>query len=161
MINKTHIRLISSDNQKLTIDIKSCEKSKLLKDILIDYEKEEDLPLPEVDSETLKYVIEYLEHYKNSEPIPINKPLVNNDIKIVLEKQPWDLEFISKFSEEALYKLINAANYMDIYPLLSLSCCRIACELQDKPISEIQKIIGIECDMTEEQKKEYDQFPID
>ena len=58
MNNKTHIRLISSDNQKLTIDIKSCEKSKLLKDILIDYEKEEDLPLPEVDSETLKYVIE-------------------------------------------------------------------------------------------------------
>ena len=161
MNNKTHIRLISSDNQKLTIDIKSCEKSKLLKDILIDYEKEEDLPLPEVDSETLKYIIEYLEHYKNSEPIPIEKPLKSNDIKIVLEKQPWDLEYISKLSEESLHKLISAANYMDIYPLLSLSCCRIACELQDKPISEIQKFIGIECDMTEEQKKEYDQYPIE
>jgi len=31
MLDKSQIRLINSDNQKLTIDIKSCEKSKLLK----------------------------------------------------------------------------------------------------------------------------------
>jgi hypothetical protein len=161
MQENSRISLISSDKKRLYIDQKSCEKSKLLHGILIDYEKKEDLPIPEVDAETLKYVIEYLEHYKNSEPIPIEKPLKNNDIKQVLEKQPWDYEFISKISEECLLKLINAANYMDIYPLLSLSCCRVACKLQDKPINEIQKILGIECDMTEEQKKEYDQYIID
>ena len=46
---------------------------------------------------------------------------------------------------------------LNIYLLLSLSCCRIVCELQDK----LEKIIGIECDMTEEQKKEYDQYAIE
>ena len=81
MLDKSQIRLINSDNQKLTIDIKSCEKSKLLKNILIDYEKEEDFPLSGIDSETLKYIIEYLEHYKNREQFQLK-----NHLKIMILK---------------------------------------------------------------------------
>ncbi len=50
---------------------------------------------------------------------------------------------------------------MDIGSLLQLSCCRIASEMVDKPVDEVQKTFGIENDMTEEEMKEYDKYPID
>jgi hypothetical protein len=31
----------------------------------------------------------------------------------------------------------------------------------DKPVDEVQKTFGIENDMTEEEMKEYDKYPID
>ena len=50
---------------------------------------------------------------------------------------------------------------MDIPSLLQLSLCRIGSEMLDKPIEEVQKKFEIECDMTEEEKKEYDKYPLD
>jgi S-phase kinase-associated protein 1 len=159
MSENSEITLVSSENKQFKIAEKAAVRSKLIQGILTDYEKGEDLPLPEVNSETLETVIKYLEHYVNDEPKEIPKPLKDGDLSKILE--PWDYEYISKVSLENSIKLVNAANYMDIGSLLQLSCCRIASEMVDRPVDEVQKLFGIECDMTEEEMKEYDKYPID
>ena len=159
MSDNTQITLVSSENKQFKISEKAAIRSKLIQGILTDYEKGEDLPLPEVKSETLETIIKYLEHYINEEPKDPPKPLKDGDLSKVLDK--WDYEFISKISLENTIDLVNAANYMDIGSLLQLSCCRIASEMVDKPVDEVQKTFGIENDMTEEEMKEYDKYPID
>ena len=158
MAENVQITLKSKENKQFKISEKAANRAKVIKDILIDYEKGEDIPL-EIDSDTLEIIIKYLEHYANEEPKNIQKPLKTGDLSKVLE--PWDFEFISKISLDKAIDLVNGANYMDIPSLLQLSLCRIGSEMLDKPIEEVQKKFEIECDMTEEEKKEYDKYPLD
>ena len=158
MAENVQITLKSKENKQFKISEKAANRAKVIKDILIDYEKGEDIPL-EIDSDTLEIIIKYLEHYSNEEPKNIQKPLKTGDLSKVLE--PWDFEFISKISLDKAIDLVNGTNYLDIPSLLQLSLCRIGSEMLDKPIEEVQKKFEIECDMTEEEKKEYDKYPLD
>ena len=158
MSENTEITLVSSEDKQFKIAEKAAVRSKLLQGILTDYDKKE-VPLKEIDSETLETIIKYLEHYVNGEPKEIPKPLQHRDLSKILD--PWDYDFISKISIDNSIKLVNAANYMDIGPLLHLSCCRIASEMVDRPVEEVRKLFEIENDMTEEEMKEIDQYPLD
>ncbi len=158
MAENTFITLKSSEGKEFKISEKAAKRAKVFNDLLEDYGKNENIPL-EINSETLESVIKYLEHYENQEPKNIEKPLKSGDLTKVLDT--WDYEFISKFSLEKSVDLVNAANYINLDSLLQLSLCRIASEMVDQPIEEVQKKFGIESDMTEEEKKEIDQYPLD
>ena len=158
MESEKTITLKSSDNQSFQIGTKAASRSKLINDILKDYQDESDFPLPEVDGKTLKKIIEYLEHYKDSEPKEIPKPLKDSKLENVIEK--WDADYILPIPKEECVGIINAANYMDIPSLLQLACAKIAALMMDLPVEEIQKEFGIENDMTEEEAAEYDKYPI-
>ena len=158
MAENTKITLKSSEDKQFKISEKAAKRAKVFNDLLEDYGKNENIPL-EINSETLESVIKYLEHYENQEPKNIEKPLKSGDLTKVLDT--WDYEFISKFSLEKSVDLVNAANYINLDSLLQLSLCRIASEMVDQPIEEVQKKFGIESDMTEEEKKEIDQYPLD
>ena len=158
MAENTLITLKSSEDKQFKISEKAAKRAKVFNDLLEDYGKNENIPL-EINSETLESVIKYLEHYENQEPKNIEKPLKSCDLTKVLDT--WDYEFISKFSLEKSVDLVNAANYINLDSLLQLSLCRIASEMVDQPIEEVQKKFGIESDMTEEEKKEIDQYPLD
>ena len=158
MAENAQITLKSSEDKQFKISEKAAKRAKVFNDLLEDYGKNENIPL-EINSETLESVIKYLEHYENQEPKIIEKPLKSSDLTKVLDT--WDYEFISKFSLEKSVDLVNAANYINLDSLLQLSLCRIASEMVDQPIEEVQKKFGIESDMTEEEKKEIDQYPLD
>ena len=158
MESEKTITLKSSDVQSFQIGTKAASRSKLINDILKDYQDESDFPLPEVDGKTLKKIIEYLEHYKDSEPKEIPKPLKDSKLENVIEK--WDADYILPIPKEDCVSIINAANYMDIPSLLQLACAKIAASMMDLPVEEIQKEFGIENDMTEEEAAEYDKYPI-
>ena len=158
MAENAQITLKSSEDKQFKISEKAAKRAKVFNDLLEDYGKNENIPL-EINSETLESVIKYLEHYENQEPKIIEKPLKSSDLTKVLDT--WDYEFISKFSLEKSIDLVNAANYINLDSLLQLSLCRIASEMVDQPIEEVQKKFGIESDMTEEEKKEIDQYPLD
>ena len=158
MESEKTITLKSSDNQSFQIGTKAASRSKLINDILKDYQDESDFPLPEVDGKTLKKIIEYLEHYKDSEPKEIPKPLKDSKLENVIEK--WDADYILPIPKEECVSIINAANYMDIPSLLQLAYAKIAALMMDLPVEEIQKEFGIENDMTEEEAAEYDKYPI-
>ena len=159
MSEDKEIKLKSNDEQVFTIKEKAVNRSNLVKGILADYEDNTEVPLPDVNGKTLKRVVDYLTHYENSEPKPIPKPLKNSHIDEILDK--WDYDFIIEVPLDDSIDLLNAANYMDIAPLLQLACCRIASEMIDRPVDEVRELFGITCDMTKEEMEEMDKYPID
>ena len=54
----------------------------------------------------------------------------------------WYADFID-VEQDFLFELINAANYMDIQPLLNLSCAKVASSIKNKTPEEIRKIFNI------------------
>ena len=152
------ITLISSDNQKIQIDSKSAERSHLLKGLIADYNQKDDIPLPDIKYDILKKVVEYLAHYKDKEPQQIPKPLPSQDLKEVTDE--WDVNFINGMELDSVFDLINAANYMDISSLLDLACAKIASLMKGKSAAEIRAMFNIECDLTEDELKEYEEYQI-
>ena len=51
-----------------------------------------------------------------------------------------------------LFELIMASNYLDIKPLLELSCAKVASMIKNKSIQEIRKFFNIETDFTPEEE---------
>ena len=153
-----NLTLTSSDNQKIQIDSKSAERSHLLKGLIADYNQKDDIPLPDIKYDILKKVVEYLAHYKEKEPQQIPKPLPSQDLKEVTDE--WDVNFINGMDLDSVFDLINAANYMDIAPLLDLACAKIASLMKGKSAAEIRAMFNIECDLTEEELKEYEEYQI-
>ena len=156
--NRT-VNLRSSNNKLFKLSEKAASRSKLIKDMINDYEDEVDFPLPEVRTEALEKIVEYLKHYENSEPKEIPRPLQDSQINKILDE--WDFNFINSISKEEAINLINAANYMDISSLLHLTACKIASWMLDKDVETVRKEFGIVNDMTEEEQKEYDKFKIE
>ena len=71
------------------------------------------------------------------------------------------LNFLGNKSLEDVVNLVNAANYLDISDLINLASARLASEMINCPVEEARKKFGIKTDMTEEEKAEYDKYPID
>ena len=153
-----NLTLTSADNQKIQIDSKSAERSHLLKGLIADYNQKEDIPLPDIKYDILKKVVEYLAHYKDKEPQQIPKPLPSQDLKEVTDE--WDVNFINGMELDSVFDLINAANYMDISSLLDLACAKIASLMKGKSAAEIRAMFNIECDLTEDELKEYEEYQI-
>ena len=51
-----------------------------------------------------------------------------------------------------MFELILAANYLNINPLLELSCAKVASLIKNKTIPEIRKFFSIENDFTPEEE---------
>jgi S-phase kinase-associated protein 1 len=152
------IVLTSSDGIKVTIEEKSAERSNLLKGLIQDYSEDSEIPMPDIRGDVLKKVVEYLSHYRESEPKEIPKPLPSANLLDVTDD--WDVTFINSVDLDTTFDIINAANYMDIKPLLDLSCAKIASLMKGKTAEEIRTMFNIECDLTEEELKEYEEYQI-
>jgi len=152
------LTLISSDAVKIQIDSKAAERSNLLKGLIQDYSEDSEIPMHEVKGDVLKKVVEYLNHWSNGEPKEIPRPLPSNNLKEATDE--WDAEFIESIDIDTVFDIINTANYMDIKPLLDLSCAKVASIMKGKTAEEIRQIFNIECDLTEEELKEYEEYQI-
>ena len=65
--------------------------------------------------------------------------------------QEWYASFIA-VDQEVLFELILAANYMDIKPLLDLTCATVASMIKGKTPEEIRKTFNIVNDFTPEEE---------
>ena len=155
----TKLVLVSSDNQKIEIDSESAQKSHLLKGLMTDFNSSQDpIPIPDIKADILNKVVEYLTYYKGKNPKDIPKPMPSANLSEIIDE--WDVKFINGIELDSVFDLINAANYMDIPSLLDLSCAKIASLLKGKTAQEIRTMFNIECDLTEEELKEYEEYQI-
>lgn len=92
------VALIASDQGKFEIEENVAKKSQLLKNMIEDTGVEEEIYLPNVKSQPLEKIIKYCEHYKNSEPAEIEKPLPSPSLNGLVD--PWDEEFINIKNQE-------------------------------------------------------------
>ena len=125
------VRLLCSDGEEVEIDLDIAEKSVLIKGLIDDSGTEEQIPLPNVKRPILEKVITFCQHLKDHAPPEIEKPLKSVDMASVVDA--WYADYIN-LEQEVLFELIMASNYLDIKPLLELSCSKVASLIKNKSI---------------------------
>ncbi len=135
----------------MQISAKAAQRSQLVKGIIEDYPDDAEVPLNNVKSNILKKIKEYLEHYQESDPKEIERPLASQNYQDCVE--PWDYEFIN-VDLDLIFEIILAANYMDIKPLLELASSKIASIIKGKTPEEIRKTFNIQNDFTPEEEQQ-------
>lgn len=66
--------------------------------------------------------------------------------------QEWYSQFVA-IDQEVLFELILAANYMDVKPLLDLTCASVASMIKGKTPEEIRKHFNIINDFTPDEEE--------
>jgi|ERR1712224_420359 S-phase kinase-associated protein 1 len=97
----------------------------------------------------LAKVIEFMRHYSEEKMMEIEKPLKSSNMTEVV--QAWYAEFVN-VEQETLFELILAANYMNIAPLLDLTCATVASLIKGKTPDEIRRTFNIVNDFSPEEE---------
>jgi len=106
--------------------------------------------LPKVSPHVLKKVISFCEYYVTDPMNEIPKPL-KKELKEYV--QEWYAQFLDSMDEDALADVIMAANYMDVRPLLNLTCAKVAIIIRDMSPEEIREKYNIKNDFTPEEEE--------
>ena len=149
MAEELKLKLVSSEGQTFEVEESVATNSQLIKNMVEDSGTDEEIPLPNVKSAILEKVIEYCRHLKEEAPSEIEKPLKTQVMQYIVSA--WEAAFID-MEQEMLFELILAANYLDIKPLLDLSCAKVATMLKGKTPEEIRRTFNIENDFTPEEE---------
>jgi S-phase kinase-associated protein 1 len=94
-------------------------------------------------------VIEFCTHYLTEPMSEIEKPLKSEKMAEVVQK--WYADFVD-VEQVMLFELILAANYMDIKPLLDLTCATVASMIKGKTPDDIRATFNIKNDFTPEEE---------
>ena len=150
--NDTKVILISSDGETIETSAKAAMRSTIIKDSIQDSREDIiEFNANNVKGNILKKIVEYLEHYKETEPKEIERPLPSPNFKECVEE--WDFNYIDINLDE-IFEIILAANYLDIKPLLELSSAKVASILKGKTIDEIKQTFNITNDFTPEEEQQ-------
>ena len=159
------VKLKTKDNQIYEVSIDLLEKAKLISGIVEDASDEDDtIFLREIDEINLIRIIDYLVHYQKEEPKEIPKPFPERTDDAFLRSilnDDWTFDFLQNMTLDEGINLINAANYLEINGLINILAAKLAHEMCNCDTEEARRKFGIECDMTEEELAEYDNYPLD
>ncbi len=143
---------MSKEGDAFPVPSNVAKMSELVRSMIDEEEEEEntpEIPLPNVKAAVLKKVIEFCTHY-NSEPMDeIEKPLKSSNMSQVV--QQWYADYVN-VDQALLFELILAANYMDIKPLLDLTCATVASMIKGKTPEEIRRTFNITNDFSPEEE---------
>lgn len=110
-----------------------------------------DIPLPNVSADVLGKVIEFCKHYQEDEMRSIQTPLKSHKLEELV--QEWYAEFV-KVDKTLLFDLVAAANFMDIKPLLDLTCLAVSILIKGKSASELRQMFNISSDYSAEEQSQ-------
>jgi S-phase kinase-associated protein 1 len=137
------VKLKSRQEEVFEVEAKAAFRSITIKNMIDDTGFQIHVPVPMVDSPTLAKVIEYLNFHQKAE----ERETPSEDQTV------WDVNYV-KVDDETLFNLILAANYLDIKPLLDLTCKTVADEIKGKTPEEIRTRFNIKNDFTPEEEEE-------
>ena len=110
------------------------------------------IPLPEVKADVLEKIINYMEYHYKEPSAKIERPLKpNTSLQDII--CDWDQEFLDCLDTSSLFNVMKGANYMDIQDLLDLTCAKVASLLEGKTPEKMREFLGLEEDMTPEEKE--------
>ena len=143
------VKLLCNDGEVVEVPVNVAEKSVLIKGLIEDSGTEEEIPLPQIKKAVLEKIVVFCTRMLDHQPPEIDKPLSHNDMKQVVDQ--WHADYVD-LEQEELFELVMAANYLDIKPLLELSCAKVASQIKNKSVVEIRKYFNIENDFTPEEE---------
>ena len=144
------LKLQSSDGDDFEVEKVVACMSKTIKTMLEDLgDDDEVIPLPNVNSKTLKLVKKWAEHHQN-DPAPDDD---DSKEKRTDDISDWDKSFLN-LDKVDLFELILAANYLDMKGLLDATCKTVANMIKGKTSDEIRKTFNIKNDFTKEEEEQ-------
>eukprot|EP00759_Apiculatamorpha_spiralis_P052668 PhF_6_TR5937/c0_g1_i1/m.8585/K03094/SKP1, CBF3D; S-phase kinase-associated protein 1 len=156
----------TKETKKYKVSKKLLNKSQIIREILQDAEGPGvELPLNEIEAETLALVLDFLKYHDDKPMRDIEKPL-RTHIKEVLDD--WDYQFFTQRLLESgdekrhkkLLDVLKAANFMIILPLRDLCCACVASMLMGKNEQEILDLFGVTEAFTPQREEElYREYP--
>ncbi|TVY50838.1 E3 ubiquitin ligase complex SCF subunit sconC [Lachnellula cervina] len=148
------ITLVSNDNIPTPVALKVAERSMLIKNMLEDIGEsaiESPIPIPNVNDQVLKKVLEWCEHHKDDPATAADDD--SDSRKKTTDIEEWDQKFM-QVDQEMLFEIILASNYLDIKPLLDVGCKTVANMIKGKSPEEIRKTFNITNDFTPEEEEQ-------
>mmetsp|Transcript_8274 Transcript_8274/g.12037 ORF Transcript_8274/g.12037 Transcript_8274/m.12037 type:complete len:167 (+) Transcript_8274:99-599(+) len=145
------VNLVSKEGDSYEVPLHVAKMSELVK-TMMDEEGDDDvqeIPLPNVKATVLQKVIEFCTHHREEPMNEIEKPLKSAIMSEVVQR--WYADFVS-VEQVLLFELILAANYMDIKPLLDLTCATVASMIKGKTPEEIRQTFNIANDFSPEEE---------
>ncbi|XP_058181382.1 SKP1-like protein 1 [Rhododendron vialii] len=139
---KKLITLQSSDGEVFEIRASVAAQSTTLKNMIEDDCVSTTVPVPNVDGKTLAMVMEYCQKHADSESYKDDEQL-----------KTYDAEFLDT-DQEVLFRLLLAANYLDVRELLDATCQKVADMIKGYTPEEIRKTFKIANDFTPEEEEE-------
>ncbi|EER09550.1 S-phase kinase-associated protein 1A, putative [Perkinsus marinus ATCC 50983] len=144
------VKLRSSQGEVFDVPTNVACMSNLIQNMVEDGGVDEEIPLPNVKTAILAKVIEYCKHHESNPPDEISKPLKSTNLA-ECGVSDWDCGYVN-IEQGMLFELILAANYMDIKPLLDLTCAKVASMIKGKTTEEIRQQFNIVNDFTPEEE---------
>jgi S-phase kinase-associated protein 1 len=136
------ITIQTSDGSMHSVTVRAAELSVVLKTMMECPPGEEKvLHLENVSASTLDKLIVFLEKYVEMPMETIEKPLRSSKMLEVV-KPLWYANYI-QVPDAVLFDLLNAANYLNVDPLLQLSSAKLASWIKNKTPKEIRARFGI------------------
>ncbi|RWS00632.1 hypothetical protein B4U79_17793 [Dinothrombium tinctorium] len=108
-------------------------------------QENEQIELPEVDSQTMEKLIEWIKHYKNQQ-----SPDESDDKLSESKLDSWDKEFF-QMPNELLFHVLTAANYLNMKRLMDKVCFVIALRLKGKTTKQMRQLMRVENDLSDQQ----------
>lgn len=155
------ISLESSDGKIFKLFLHETLPSKLIAGAIEDEDDNEEqtvIPLVNVSSETLDHVTIFLKQYAIEPMKHIGQPSLGSSFNENIN-QEFYRKFILDKSSDMVFKLANAANYLDIPPLLDLTCLKVSFDLMDKSAEEIRVLLKLPKLTKEEEERARDDHP--
>eukprot|EP01101_Sappina_pedata_P008848 TRINITY_DN4993_c1_g1_i1.p1 TRINITY_DN4993_c1_g1~~TRINITY_DN4993_c1_g1_i1.p1 ORF type:complete len:172 (-),score=83.35 TRINITY_DN4993_c1_g1_i1:165-647(-) len=145
------IKLQSVDEQEFEVERSVAEMSITVKNMLDDIpDGDNTIPLPNVTGKILAKIVEYCKYHKEHPTLASED---KKDEKRTDDIIPWDNTFC-QVDQATLFELILAANYLDIKPLLDLTCKVVANMIKGKTPEEIRQTFNIKNDFTPEEEEQ-------
>lgn len=122
---------------------------------MIDVDADEDkseIRLRKVKATVLQKVIEFCKHYKDEPMTEFKRPLKAQSMAGVVQK--WYADYVD-VEQVVLFELIDAANYMDIKPLLDLTCATVASMIKGKTPEGIRTTLNNTDDFTSDEESQF------
>eukprot|EP00698_Gefionella_okellyi_P003079 TRINITY_DN12894_c0_g1_i1.p1 TRINITY_DN12894_c0_g1~~TRINITY_DN12894_c0_g1_i1.p1 ORF type:complete len:150 (-),score=37.05 TRINITY_DN12894_c0_g1_i1:40-489(-) len=135
------VKLMSQDGQEFDVEKDVISMSVTVKNMLEDVTEMAAIPMPNIRSDILEKVLAYAKYHTTNKETPEE------------DKQKWDQDFV-KVEQGTLFEMILAANYLDIKPMLDLTCKTVADMIKGKSPEEIRKMFNIPNDFTPEEEEQ-------
>jgi len=116
--------------------------------MLDDIDDDSNIPIPNIKGEIMKKVVDFCKQHPDA---PLNP---TDAQQLELRTKPlegWDQDFV-RVPLSTLFEMILAANFLDLKPMLDVTCKGVAEMIKGKSPEDIKKIFGVEGDFTQEEK---------
>lgn len=139
------ITLVSKDGEEVTVSAQAARISGMISNIVEDLDDDDDhvdkLPLPKIDGPSLHRIVQFMNLHAQDRMLDIPLPLDGATLEENVTQAPYR-DFINNLDHESLFKLLSAANYLSITPLLDLACLRVTYIIKDKSADEVSLCCG-------------------